>query len=64
MRSGPRLRRATVATRAVAFPRQAARDGMGERVTAEVSGAFPGSPVTLSFRFRLVGDRIARLEIG
>lgn len=31
---------------------------------AEVSGNFPGSPVTLAFRFALRGDAIAALEIA
>jgi uncharacterized protein (TIGR02246 family) len=33
-------------------------------VRATVSGAFPGSPVDLRFRFALQDDRIARLEIA
>jgi ketosteroid isomerase-like protein len=33
-------------------------------VAAEVSGDFPGSPATLTYRFRLDGPRIAGLEIG
>jgi len=32
-------------------------------VTALVSGRFPGSPVRLTFRFTMAGDRIAGLEI-
>lgn len=32
--------------------------------TAEVSGTFPGSPVTLRYRFTLEGDKIASLEIA
>lgn len=32
-------------------------------VTARVEGNFPGSPITLRYRFELAGDRIARLEI-
>lgn len=32
-------------------------------VRTRVSGQFPGSPVTLTFAFRLAGDRIAALEI-
>jgi ketosteroid isomerase-like protein len=32
-------------------------------VTARVSGDFPGSPVTLRYRFTLEGRAIARLEI-
>lgn len=34
------------------------------RVRARVTGDFPGSPATLTFAFRLQGDRIASLEIG
>lgn len=33
-------------------------------VSAEVSGAFPNSPVTLDHAFTLADDRIADLEIG
>ena len=36
----------------------------GTYVQAMVSGKFPGSPATLTYRFRLAGDRIAELEIG
>jgi hypothetical protein len=32
-------------------------------VTARVTGDFPGSPVTLRYRFTLAGASIARLEI-
>ncbi|HEY8581234.1 MAG TPA: nuclear transport factor 2 family protein [Beijerinckiaceae bacterium] len=32
-------------------------------VHAQVSGAFPGSPITLRFAFRLDGDAIAELKI-
>lgn len=38
------------------------RDGQTV-VTARVSGDFPGSPVTLTFIFRLERDHIASLEI-
>lgn len=38
------------------------RDGV-VAVTALVSGRFPGSPVHLTFRFTVAGDRIAGLEI-
>lgn len=41
----------------------AEKDGVAE-IRAEVTGDFPGSPVTLTFAFRLQGDRIAGLEIG
>ncbi len=33
-------------------------------VRARVTGAFPGSPVLLTFAFRLAGDQIAELRIG
>jgi len=35
----------------------------GAVVTTEVSGTFPGSPVELTFRFRLHDDKINELEI-
>jgi hypothetical protein len=38
------------------------RDGQTV-VTARASGNFPGSPVTLTFIFRLEGEKIASLEI-
>ena len=34
------------------------------KVRAKVTGQFPGSPATLTFAFRLKGDRITGLEIG
>jgi hypothetical protein len=34
------------------------------RVSTEVTGQFPGSPVTRTFAFRLKGDRIVGLDIG
>ena len=33
-------------------------------VTAEVAGTFPGSPIELSFRFVVEGERIRDLRIG
>ncbi|MBT9291645.1 nuclear transport factor 2 family protein [Prosthecodimorpha staleyi] len=33
-------------------------------VVAEVSGAFPGSPILLRFGFTMKADRIVRLEIA
>lgn len=44
-------------------PYAVADDGDRTVVTAHVSGNFPGSPVDLSYRFTLDGDRIAALEI-
>jgi len=40
------------------------RDDQTYTVTALVSGTFPGSPVSLDFRFTLVEGRISHLEIG
>ena len=34
------------------------------RVRTKVTGQFPGSPVTLTFAFRLKGNQITSLEIG
>ena len=34
------------------------------RVRTKVTGQFPGSPVTLTFAFRLKGNQITGLEIG
>jgi SnoaL-like domain len=39
-------------------------DGDVTRVTALVSGNFPGSPITLQFDFVLDGGHITHLEIG
>ena len=39
-----------------------ARDGIAV-LKARLDGDFPGSPLTLHFRFTLEGDRIASLEI-
>ena len=48
---------------AVATPEQVdVRDGV-VAVTALVSGRFPGSPVRLTYGFKVAGDRIAGLEI-
>jgi len=54
---------ATLGNRAVASPRAIRSDGDRHRVTAEVSGAFPGSPITLTFTFRIRDGRIVALEI-
>ncbi|RYF35718.1 MAG: nuclear transport factor 2 family protein [Comamonadaceae bacterium] len=47
----------------VADPLEAVSDGSTTTVRARVSGAFPGSPVVLSFAFRLEEDCISALEI-
>ena len=45
-------------------PTTAARTGDQTAVSVLVSGNFPGSPVTLTYWFRVHGQKIARLEIG
>lgn len=40
------------------------QEGKLQVVRARVSGNFPGSPIDLSYRFRLEGDLIASLEIA
>lgn len=50
--------------RPVAKPLEKDEQGDVTKVRAEVTGRFPGSPVTLTFAFRLDGDRIASLDIG
>jgi ketosteroid isomerase-like protein len=47
-----------------AEPSEVAREHGWTVVTAIVSGSFPGSPVTLRYRFQLDGEKVARLEIG
>jgi hypothetical protein len=37
--------------------------GAGHKVTAEISGDFPGSPVTLVFDLTFAGEKIASLTI-
>jgi hypothetical protein len=48
---------------AIAVPQATWSEDDSHRVTAQVSGAFAGSPITISFHFRLSGGRIAELEI-
>ena len=45
-------------------PIAASQSGGTTIVSARVSGPFPGSPVTLEFRFGVRGDKIATLEIA
>jgi hypothetical protein len=58
------IAQATIAASAIAVPQAIVSDAHTHDVTTEVSGAFPGSPITLTQRFVLNGDHIARLEIG
>jgi ketosteroid isomerase-like protein len=46
-----------------AVPREVRTHGVALHVTAEVSGAFPQSPLQLEHVFRLVDGKIAALEI-
>jgi ketosteroid isomerase-like protein len=55
---------AALGNAAVPTPIAVARDGDDHVVTAAVKGRFPGSPITLAFRFTLAGERIVALEIG
>ena len=50
--------------RHVAEPLEAVSDTDSTKVLARVTGAFPGSPATLTFAFTLADDKIAALEIG
>jgi hypothetical protein len=50
--------------RHVADPLEALTDEHGTKVIAKVTGEFPGSPANLTYVFRLMGDKIAALEIG
>ena len=45
-------------------PMNVARENDRTAVSVTVSGDFPGSPITLSYWFKLEGQKIARLEIG
>lgn len=44
-------------------PLTATQDGDTAQLTARVTGTFPGSPVEMTYRFVLLDDRIAELEI-
>ncbi|HEY8966022.1 MAG TPA: nuclear transport factor 2 family protein [Candidatus Methylacidiphilales bacterium] len=45
-------------------PLACAVDGDWARLTARVSGTFPGSPVELDYLFTLAGGKIVRLEVA
>ena len=49
---------------AVAEPLEVSSKDDAHEVRARVTGQFPGSPITLTFAFRMKGDRIAALRIG
>ena len=50
--------------RHVAVPLETSDHDPVIKVRARVTGAFPGSPATLTFAFRLANEKIAALEIG
>jgi ketosteroid isomerase-like protein len=47
-----------------ARPTDVAREDGRIAVRVEVTGNFPGSPIALTYRFKLAGQKIAQLEIG
>ncbi|APR84574.1 Hypothetical protein A7982_09923 [Minicystis rosea] len=49
---------------AVAEPFEVNAKDDAYEVRAKVTGQFPGSPITLTFAFRMKDDRIAALRIG
>lgn len=49
---------------AVAEPLEVDSTDGAHEVRARVTGQFPGSPITLTFAFRVKDDRIAALRIG
>jgi hypothetical protein len=53
----------SIAVPAIAAPEAIRSEGDIHHVTAQVAGNFPGSPVTLTFDFRLQDGRVAELEI-
>ena len=50
--------------RTILTPRTANRQGDAIVVGVDVAGSFPGSPITLDFRFHVEGARIGALEIA
>lgn len=48
----------------VAEPTSVARSHDQTAVSVVLTGKFPGSPVTVTYWFKLDGQKIARLEIG
>jgi hypothetical protein len=57
------IEQTSMGLQAIAVPQATWSEDDSHRVTAQVSGAFAGSPITLSFHFRLSGGRIAELGI-
>src|SRR5258708_7989199 len=47
-----------------AEPTNVARENDQTAVSVTISGDFPGSPIALTYWFKLEGQKIARLELG
>lgn len=47
-----------------AMPKGIRASGDAAVVLGQITGTFPGSPIELDFRFTIVGEKIASLEIG
>jgi ketosteroid isomerase-like protein len=45
-------------------PTKVAREADRTAVSVNTSGDFPGSPIALTYRFKLDGDKISHLEIS
>lgn len=58
------IKQASLAVNAVATPRTHLHHDGIDVITADVAGNFPGSPITLTFRFRVSDSAIAELHIG
>jgi ketosteroid isomerase-like protein len=58
------IERATAKYAVTLEPVEVTPDSDSIIVRAKVSGHFPGSPIHLNYRFRLVGGRIAELDIA
>ena len=58
------IEQATIGNKAIATPTAVQKNGDRHTIAVTVAGAFTGSPITLTFRFRLQGEHIAELEIG
>jgi len=57
------IERATIQNKAIAIAEAISTDDRAHHVTAKVSGDFPGSPISMTFHFRLEEERVAELEI-
>jgi ketosteroid isomerase-like protein len=45
-------------------PIESSRNGSSAVVLVSLRGKFPGSPITIQYAFTLLGEKVARLEIG